>query len=289
MPVIVRPATPETLQLPHVVGGRAAAPEEWDAWAEEPGHDLVAQDNGRVVGGIHVSIVSRSEAWLEQLRVHPDAWGRGIAAQLVKDAEGVVRHYGATLVRTAVPAHEYAAQAVAERGGYRPVLRCVVVRAPLPAGPAYLPYDAPVEVPPPARSADLLRFLESTAALNAWQRLIPLGWRFRRLVPDLVRGLLKDRRAVAALQPGGGSGASQAAALFTLRDEAAVISLISGSPSGLQAVFGAVTEQARPGGTSHVVVFAPDARSLEPLGVPDWAPHAWCPEGLVVVEKQLAS
>ncbi len=289
MTVIVRPATPETLQLPRVVGGRAAAPEEWQAWAEEPGHDLVAQDDGRVVGGIHVSIVSRGEAWLEHLRVHPDAWGRGIAAQLVRDAEGVVRHYGASLVRTAVPAHEYAAQAVAERGGYRPVLRCVVVRAPLPAGPAHIPYDAPLEVPVPARSADLLRFLESTAALDAWQRLVPLGWRFRRLVPDLVRGLFKDRRAIVALQPGAASGAAQAAALFALRDEAAVISLLSGSPSGLQAVFGAVTEEARAGGASHVVIFTPDAHSLEPLGVRDWAPHAWCPDGLVVVEKHLAS
>jgi GNAT superfamily N-acetyltransferase len=289
MSVVVRAATPESVQLPRTVGGRSAAPDEWEAWAEEPGHDLVALEDGRVVGGIHLSMVSRGEAWLELLRVHPDAWGRGIAAHLVKDAEGAARHYGAGVVRTAVPAHEYAAQAVAERGGYRPILRCVVLRAPLLAGPTHIPYDAPVEVPTAARTNEILRFCESTAALSAWQRLIPLGWRFRRLVADLVRGLLKDRRAIAALQPGEGLGTVQAAMLFALHDDAAVVSLLSGSPSGLQAVFGALTEEARAHGASHVVIFTPDVRSLDPLGVPEWTPHVWCPDGLVVVEKSLAS
>jgi hypothetical protein len=37
-----------------------------------------------------------------------------------------------------------------------------------------------------------------------------------------------------------------------------------------------------------VVIFTPDARSLEPIDVREWTPHAWCPEGLTVVEKNLA-
>jgi GNAT superfamily N-acetyltransferase len=289
MSVLVRPATRESVQLPLTVGGRASAPAEWEAWAEEPGVDLVAHEDGRVVGGIHVSMVSRSEAWLECLRVHPEAQGRGIAAQLVLDAEGVARHYGASVARTAVPAHEYAAQAVAERVGYRSVLRCSVVQAPLPAGPPRIPYDAPVEVPTAPHNAELLRFVESTATLVAWQRLIPLGWRFRRLVPELVTGLVKDRRVFTALQPGAKRNVVQAAALFAWHDENAVLSLIGGSPSGLQAVFGALTEEAHARGTSHAVIFTPDVRSLEPLDIRAWTPHVWCPEGLIVVEKNLAS
>lgn len=288
MSVLVRPATRESVQLPREVGGRASAPAEWEAWAEEPGLDLVAYEDDRVVGGVHMSMVSRSEAWLESLRVHPEARGRGIAAQLVKGAEDVARHYGASVARTAVPAHEYAAQAVAERGGYRSVLRCSVVRAPLPSGPARIPYDAPVEVPLIAHSAELVRFLEAAPALTAWQHLIPLGWRFRRLVPELVTGLVKDRRVLTALQPGAKPNVVQAAALYVLHDEDAVISLLWGSPSGLQAVFGALTEETRARGTSHVVIFTPDARSLEPIDVREWTPHAWCPEGLTVVEKNLA-
>lgn len=289
MSVLVRPATRESVQLPLTVGGRASAPAEWEAWSEEPGFDLVANENGTVVGGVHVSMVSRGEAWLEGLRVHPEAQGRGIAAQLVQDAEGVARHYGATVARTAVPAHEYAVQAVAERVGYRSVLRCSVVRAPLPSGPSRIPYDAPVEVPTAAQSAELLRFVESTAALTAWVHLVPLGWRFRRLVPELVTGLVKDRRALTALQPGARRNVVVAAALYAWHDEDAVISFVEGSPSGLQAVFGALTEEAHARGTSHAVIFTPDLRSLEPIDIREWTPHAWCPEGLIVVEKNLAS
>ncbi|HVH30630.1 MAG TPA: GNAT family N-acetyltransferase [bacterium] len=289
MSVLVRPATPESVQLPLTVGGRASAPAEWEAWAEEPGVDLVAHEDGRVVGGVHVSMVSRTEAWLECLRVYPEAQGRGIAAQLVKDAEGVARHYGASMARTAVPAHEYAAQAVAERVGYRSVLRCSVIKTPLPSGPARIPYDAPVEVPMAAHSAELLRFVEATAALVAWVHLVPLGWRFRRLVPELVTGLVKDQRALTALQPGARRNMVQAAAFYAWHDEDAVISLVGGSPSGLQAVFGALTEEAHARGTSHAVIFTPDVRSLEPLDIREWTPHVWCPEGLVVVEKNLAS
>src|SRR5207245_2559371 len=200
------------------IGGRAAGPEEWDQWSEEPGHDLVAQDDSRVVGGIRVSLVSRSEAWLENLRVHPDVWGRGIAVQLVNEGEAVARRYGA-----------------------------------------------------------------------AWHRLVPLGWRFRRIELDLVRGLLKDRRAQAALHPGAQAGVVQAAALFTVRGDAVVLSVLDGSPPGMQAVFGTVTEDARAAEATRAAIFAPEFRSLETLDVRGWTPHPWCPEGLVVVEKNLAS
>src|SRR5256712_6269572 len=236
MSVIIRTATPGSAQLPRIIGGRAAGPEEWDQWSEEPGHDLVAQDDSRVVGGLHVSLVSRSEAWLENLRVHPDVWGRGIAVQLVKEGEAVARRYGAAVARTAIPAHEYAAQAVAERAGYKPSLRCVVVEAPLPSGPAHVPYDAPVHALGPDRASDLIRFLESTPALAAWHRLVPLGWRFRRIALDLVRRLLKDHRALAALHPGAQAGGGQAGAPSTVPREAVVLAGLDGSPARMLAV-----------------------------------------------------
>jgi len=289
MSVIVRAATPDTAQLPRVVGGRAAAPDEWEAWAEEPGHALVAHDGGRIVGGIHVSLVGRTEAWVENLRVHPDAWRQGIALQLVREAEGVARHYGAAVVRTAVPAHEYAAQAVAERRGYRQVLRCAVVQAPLPPGPAHIPYDAPVEVPSPDRAGDLVRFLESTGTLAGWRGLIPLGWRFRRIVPELVRGLIRDRRAIVAVDPAAGTTTVQAAALFAVRGAAVILSALDGSAPGVQAAFWGVMEEAKARGAGLAVVFTPQVRSLEPLALHGWTPHPWCPDGMLVFEKGLAS
>lgn len=293
MSVVVRPAHPTTEQLPRVVGGRAAAPEEWDAWREEPGHDLVAYEDSRVVGGIHISLVGRAEAWLENLRVHPEFQGRGMATRVVKEAEQVARRYGAVVARTAIPAHDYAGQAVAERGGFRRVLRCVVMETAVAPGPAHVPYDAPIDWPRLDRSADLWRFLERTTTLQGWERLLPLGWRFRRIVVALVEGLIKDQRAVTAMRPEtlgpGARGELQAAALFALHSDAVVVSALDGTPSGMQAVYGTVVERAQTHGAERVVIFAPDPTALRPLEVRDWTPHPWCPEGLVVVEKKLVS
>jgi len=288
MPTAIRPAGQNSEQLPRVVGGREAAPEEWLAWAEEPGHDLVALDDGRAVGGIHVSIVSRSEAWMEALRVHPDVQGHGIGPQLVREAEAVARHYGAAVMRTAVPAHDYAAFAVAERSGYRQVTRCLVVETEVSPHPAHLPYDAPVSLPRPEQMPAVLRFVESTAALAAWERLVPLGWRFRRVVPELVRGLIKDHRVAAALRPER-SDDPQACALFARPEDALLVSLIDGTPVGMQAVFGELLEQAQEHGARRLVVFSPHTDVLAPLGVRAWRPHSWCPDGLVIVQKNLAS
>lgn len=317
MSVVVRSWQQGIQQLPRVVGGRAAAPPEWETWEEEPGHDLVALEESRAVGGIHVSLVGRGEAWLENLRVHPECQGRGIASRLVKDAEEVARRYGAALVRTAIPAQDYAAQTVAERGGYRRSIRCVVVEAPVPSGPVHMPYDAPVDWPGPDRTSEILDFIDRTPTMQAWEHLLPLGWRFRRVVAELVRGLIKDRRMAVALRPGSGqalrsgstrrgslrqssgqagqaeqagvAGELQGSALFSVRSDAAVVSLVDGSPSGMQAVYGAVLERAQAQGATHVVVFAADLPSLAPLGVRQWSAHQWCPDGLVIVEKKLAA
>ena len=288
MAVDVRPARAETEQLPRVVGGREAAPAEWLAWAEEPGHDLAAMDGGRAVGGIHVSIVGPTEAWLEALRVHPDAQGRGIAARLVKEGEQLARRHGAAVIRTAIPAHDYAALGVAERAGFRTLARASVVDTEVGSAPAHVPYDAPVESPRPESVPSLMHLLERSPAVMAWERLVPLGWRFRRLVPELVRGLAKDRRAAVALRPER-SEAPQAAALFAGHDDAVLISVIDGAVPGMQALFGELTDYAQERGVSRVVVFTHDAASLRAIGPREWRPHPWCPDGMVIVEKSLAS
>lgn len=282
MSLIVCPVQPDLPQLPRIVGGRAAAPSEWEAWAEEPGRALVALAEGRPVGGVHVSLVGRAEAWLENLRVHPEFQGRGIAGQLVREAEQVARHYGAGVIRTAIPSHEYAAQGVADRGGYRRAIQCVVMETPVETGPVHLPYDAPVDAPSVDRVPEVVRLIERLAAVQAWERLVPLGWRFRLLVPELVRGLVKDRRILLA-------GELEAAGVFAMREGAVVVSLVDGTAPGMQAVYGTLLEQAKGEGANRVVVFAADARSLTPLGGRTWRPHTWCPDGLIVVEKALVS
>jgi len=288
MPVEVRPARAEADQLPRVVGGREAAPSEWLAWAEEPGHDLAAMDGGRAVGGIHVSIVGRTEAWLEALRVHPDAQGRGVAGRLVKEGEQLARRHGAAVARTAIPAHDYAALGVAERAGFHAVARASVLDTEVGAAPVHIPYDAPVEMPRPETAPALAQMLEQTPTLTAWERLLPLGWRFRRMIPELVRGLAKDRRAAVALHAERAETA-QAAALFAGHDDAVVVSVLEGAVPGMQALFGELTEYAQERGVARIVVFTHDAAALRVVGAHEWRPHPWCPDGLVIVEKSLAS
>lgn len=289
MPLEVRQANPESIQLPRTVGGRDAAPSEWDAWAEEPGHDLIALDGARAIGGLHVSLVGRSEAWLEMLRVLPEYRGRGVAAQLVREGEQVARKYGAGTVRTAVPAHEYAALGVAERAGFRRLLQCVVLEADLSPGPLHLPYDAPSRVPQGADAADVLRFAEQTQTLSAWEGLIPLGWRFRRITIEVVRGLIKDRRTAVAMQQNPEEAVLQGIAMFNVQEAAAIFSLIDGTPSGMQGSLSLAVETARDGMAERLTVFASDLHALDPLEIRSWTPHLWCPEGLIVVEKRLAS
>jgi hypothetical protein len=153
---------------------------------------------------------------------------------------------------------------------------------------AHVPYDAPVGQPRLEQTPAILRFIESTAALAAWERLVPLGWRFRRIAPELVRGLIKDRRVITAARPDRVED-PQAAALFARPEEAVVVSLIDGTPPGMQAVFGEIVEQAQEREVGRLVVFAPDREVLAPLGVREWRPHPWCPDGLVIVQKSLAS
>ena len=306
MTIAIRTARQDSPQLPRTVGGRDAAPAEWKEWAEEPGHDLVALDGSRAIGGLHISIVGPSEGWLEMLRVLPDYRGRGVASQLVREGEQIVRKYGAGTIRTAIPAHDYAALGVSERAGFRRVLQCVVLEAEIPSGPLHLPYDAPTRTPAPASAPDVLRFLEGLPTLAAWGHLIPLGWRFRLITPELLKGLIKDRRVIIALHPhavvpspppspaagkGHGTGlkageaALQAVAMFHVREGTAVFSLIDGTPSGMQAAFASTAEVVRDR-AERVAVFTPDAHAIEPLDLRGWAPHPWCPEGLTRSEER---
>jgi len=289
MSLQIRQATPDTLQLPRSVGGRDAAPAEWSAWAEEPGHDLIALDSGRATGGLHVSLVGRAEAWMEMLRVLPDYRGRGVAAQLVREGESMARKYGAATIRTAVPAHEYAALGVAERAGFRRVLQCVVLESDLPPGPLHLPYDAPGRIPRVADASEVFRFAEHTQTLLAWEGLIPLGWRFRRITIELVKGLIKDRRITVAMQQNPEETVLQGIAIFNVQEAAAIFSLVDGTPSGVQGSFSSAVEPARERMAERLTVFAADVHSIDPLEIRLWTPHPWCPEGLIVVEKRLAS
>jgi GNAT superfamily N-acetyltransferase len=259
----------------------AALPAEWAAWAEEPGRAVRVEEAGALLGVVHVVIVGRDEAWLEGLWVSPSARGRGVGRALIGEAETLARGHGAAVARTAVPGHDYGALAVAERTGFVRHSEAVVLTAEIPSGPLDVPYDA---LPVPAGVKDTARItaaLETAPQIAAWHGLFPLGWRFRRLVQDLVRGVIKDGRVL------GTDGGSGGVAVFVVRNRDAVISVLTGEPAQRAALFGDVLGRARMGGARRVALFAPDAHDAADLRTP-LAPHPWCPDGLVIVEKPLA-
>jgi GNAT superfamily N-acetyltransferase len=255
----------------------SALPVEWQDWAEEPGRVVALQDGGETVGVVHVVVVGRGEAWLEGLWVRPAARGAGVGRRLVAEAEALARRHGATLVRTAVPARDYAALAVAERTGFARLCAAVVLVADLAPSPMEMPYDAPVGAVPPDAAPALAQTLLAAPDLSGWRGLVPLGWRFRRIVPELVRGLAKDGRALRA-------GAGDGAALFALRGETAVISALIGPTQHRQALLAEIAGRAVAVGARRIALFASGAEAAEGLRAA-FVPHPWCPDGLVVVEK----
>ncbi len=273
----------ETLPLsvkPPALDPLRALPAEWESWAEEPAHQVLVEEDGEIVGALHVALVSATEAWLEGLRVRGDRQGAGIGRRLVEEGEALARRYGARAIRTAIPAHEYAAQAVAARAGFHPLVRAIVHEGRIGAGPIDIPYDAPVREVTAREVAALSSRLPDGEALSAWQGLVPLGWRFRKLAPSLMKGLVKDGRVLSA-----GEGGKDVA-VFTVREDAAVIYLLEAAGAAAQALAGTVASLGRERGARRLVIFAPDERVRTAVRL-DLRPHAWCPDGLVVVERGL--
>ncbi len=260
----------------------AALPSEWAEWAEEPGQRVSLQENGRMLGSLHVVMVGRDEAWLEGLWVQPSARGRGVGRRLVEEAETIAAGYGATIVRTAVPAHDDAMLAVAERMGFARRSEAAVGVAEIAGGPRSQHHDVQVTAARPADVAAIIGRIGASEHLAAWQGLVPLGWRFRAVRPELVRGLVNDGRVLR-------SGETvEGVAAFALRGQAAVISFLDGPRAHRHSLYGAVAERARAAHARRLVLFTPDVDGWAGIGVV-LAPHPWCPDGLVTVERRVGT
>jgi hypothetical protein len=182
-----------------------------------------------------------------------------------------------------VPARDYAALAVAERMGYVRHSEAAVFMAAIESGPINIAYDAQVALAQPGDAPAIMRVLGASEQLAGWHGLMPLGWRFRSLVPELLLGLIKDGRIVR-------SGETiEGVAGFAVRGEVAVISFLDGPRAQRQALYGAVAERARSAGAHRIALFVPAAAAGALSGIhAPFAPHTWCPDGLVIVEKRLA-
>jgi hypothetical protein len=134
------------------------------------------------------------------------------------------------------------------------------------------------------RVGPVLEAARSSPVIAAWEGLIPLGWRFRRLVPEVLRGLARDRRVVVAHPTEGGLSEDRGVVVYARRDGTVILSWVDGPPHAQRAAVGWVVGRERPG---RLVAFTPDTALASYFSL--WHPHPWCPGGLVVVHKHLGS
>src|SRR5215472_21121 len=91
IPVRVRPAlqsdkAPVLEFCRHTWRGGDYIPEVWDDWMKERnGRLLVATARNVPIGIAHAYLQTRSDAWMEGVRVNPDYRGHGVAGRLNKE------------------------------------------------------------------------------------------------------------------------------------------------------------------------------------------------------------
>lgn len=136
--IVVRPARPEDREAvlafcARIWDGHDYIAYVWDAWlADTRGALLVAIEAGseRPVGLVHVRMVSDDEAWMEGIRVDPDARRRGIARQLSVAALVAARARGTRVARLMISRENAASQQLAAGFGYAKVAEVVRYEAP---------------------------------------------------------------------------------------------------------------------------------------------------------------
>jgi len=250
-----------------------AVPRNWDDWADEPHRVLVAEQSGRIVGGVHYALVGRGEAWIEGLRVAASMRRRGVGGRLLDAAIVASEGYGAVRTRCAIPAGDEACAAVMRRAGFGAEARFEVLVAPA----------APAPTAPGIRVADP----RDLAALQAWLHsqpwpgvspLVGLGWRFRGLNPQMLGGAAREERLwVTDAQKGVVAflrcGADRVVWILAAADAASTLPLLSAAQSDL----------AEPG---RVAVFVPsESEAVRLLLDAGYRRDPWVPAGLEVLAR----
>jgi GNAT superfamily N-acetyltransferase len=177
-------------------GGNDRIPDLFAAWVtHRTGPFFVAESAGRVVGMGKLTVVSRTEAWLEGGRVAPRWRRKGIATALIAHRIAYARERGFRVVRFSTASDNTPIHRAAKTFGFTLVRRLARHEAPAREGSA------------PARAA-------RAQARAVLRRVGPLmqrghGWEWREITPRdvevaIARGrvFVSDRRVAAAAMLG---------------------------------------------------------------------------------------
>ena len=191
-------------------GGQDRIPEVFDTWVtHRSGPFFVAESAGRVVGMGKLTVVSRTEAWLEGGRVAPRWRRRGIATTLIAQRIAYARERGFRVLRFSTASDNTPIHRAARQFGFTRIATLSRHEAPATAGS------------PPARATRA----QAGAVLK---RVAPLvqqghGWEWREITPRDVRTAIARGRAFVS-----GKGVGAAALLGDRYEGSLMIAAIGG-------------------------------------------------------------
>jgi len=126
----------------------------WNEWLHDPqGMLFVATSDGQPVGVGHMRMLTKTEAWLEGLRVDPAFRRQGVASALYDAQLADAMRRGATIARLITESTNTAAIRILERGFMRRVAEYVPMHALPVTTPSKSTYG--IETPTLATTADI--------------------------------------------------------------------------------------------------------------------------------------
>jgi GNAT superfamily N-acetyltransferase len=134
--IVCRPAlqkdTDEVLELcSHIWEGGDYIPSVWEEWLGDPDGLLgVAELGGHVVGVFKLTKFSEQEWYMEGLRVHPDAQGKGIAAHIHDYVLETWRRMGSGIIRLVTGSYNIKIHHMCEKAGFKRIAEFIPYRAP---------------------------------------------------------------------------------------------------------------------------------------------------------------
>ena len=178
-------------------GGQDRIPDVFDTWVtHRSGPFFVAESAGRVVGMGKLTVVSRTEAWLEGGRVAPRWRRKGIATALIAHRIDYARERGFRVLRFSTASDNTPIHRAARTFGFARLAKLSRHEAPATSG------SPPARAAPPAPSipAELLASQSLPAqARTVLRRVGPLvqrghGWEWRELTSRDVRAAIARGR-----------------------------------------------------------------------------------------------
>jgi GNAT superfamily N-acetyltransferase len=208
-------------------GGQDRIPEVFDNWVtHRTGPFFVAETNGRVVGMGKLTVVSRTEAWLEGGRVAPRWRRKGIATALIAHRIAYARDRGFRVVRFTTASDNTPIHRAARRFGFTLVVRLSRYEAPALTGTT------------PARAARA----HGRAVLGRVAPLIQVGhgWEWREVTSRDVRSSVARSRAFVL-----GEGVGAAAIVGDSYNGSLMIAAVGGRAAPLTDLLRGLRAEAR--------------------------------------------